>query len=216
MGNIKPSVTFPINNPYAVNNVNFEYNDPIYMANSFKTAPFGASEKADYFYQAYKEDKQDPSNASDPLINLGDEAIDVRNIKASTGVYLSKNTGASNNDLQRQTFVSTTQRDIYTKINNEYNYNVNAYGDSQKTLDVGVDNYSTKSNAIEEDFNFTTNINSYVGGEINYSNNDAGKSLFIIGTQSASTKVEDFSSIKKLKDDGINLTNSNVSGSHSY
>ena len=218
-GKLKSGITYPIANPFRATNVDFEYNDPIFLANKFKNInnmpniiPLNASEKADYFFQAYKEDKSDTANANDPLINLGDETIDVRNIKASTGVYLAKDIGSLNNDLQRQTFVSTELRDFYTRINKEFNYYVNVYGDAQENMNLDGNSNTSKASISQGYFQFKSNIKEYSNEELTYVNNSQNN-LYIVGPQGAdivSNANNDVFKLNSKKVSGIIVTNGDV------
>ncbi|SHJ82810.1 pilus assembly PilX N-terminal domain-containing protein [Tepidibacter formicigenes] len=138
---------------YDKSNVNFNYFSPLYLMDSINNS-------SDPIYKQRGEYLKAVYDSDDSILNLGNGAIDIQNIKHSLGDYIKKED--INLSLMEGNF-TLDYTNAFDKNLKEYKYYVNRMGDSQINIDNILDNNDNNTNLdtrlyITDRFNFSQNF----------------------------------------------------------
>ncbi|SHH46214.1 hypothetical protein [Tepidibacter thalassicus] len=192
---------------YGEDDIEFSYFSPLYLMNKIK-------EKTNRLYEQRGKYLKAIYDKNNSIINLGNGAIDIRNVKYSLGDYIEKGNGIDK--LKVGSFNHLDYTTVFDQNLKEYKYYVNRMGDPQ------IEDYSNYTDideklTIEDRFDFkdikpsSNNMILKKDEELFFSNSDADKSISIIGINSQNSITGTYNvELKDTNLKGIIITKGDV------
>lgn len=183
---------------YYEKDINFQYISPLYLMNKINGSNRPIYEQRGKYLKAI----YDKDNS---ILNLGEDGINIKNIKYSLGDYIKNEKTGS----ELESGIFDISHINYFDINlKEYEYHINTMADPQ------IDNYSDSDSKLDIEYWYDfDDINEVNKDEIFYSNKNPDKKLSIIGPGANNPdKSGDYAQIKNSdgKSRGIIVTKGDV------